>query len=263
MLYLAVSRPLLPAGEWRPIVPTSSAEMLPAAGALAALLIGLAFAARLVARDPLHGLEAVFIGVALWLTPSGNIDHWLTARNVVPGPATAASYAPLLLEYLLWGPVVVGMVLVAGAGGSGWRKSLALDQPAQVRARIVQSLLLTTAVGLILIFILMGPRGATHRGQVYFAVAVGFALAGWAAHAATRNEHPLGYWPAPLLAGVVALLISIWKPALSSPYDHLNNIPAWGFARPLPLEMLAVGTAAALWAARSAARRPSAHADHA
>ncbi len=252
LLYFAVSRPLLAAGTARPVVPTTSFESLPAALAISALLLGLALIVRLVLDDPLRGVAAVLIGVALWLTPSGNIDQWLTLRNVVPGPATAASYAPLLVEHLLWSAVFVVMAILAGVGGRTARQVFALDQPAKVRAAIVQNLLLTTALGLVLILILMGPRGETHRGQVYFAVAVGFLVAGWLAHLATHVEHPLAYWPAPVLAGFVALLFSIWKPMLPPPYDHLNNIPAWGFARPLPIEMIAVGGAACLWAARSA-----------
>ena len=124
------------------------------------------------------------------------------------------------------------------------------------RAQGPVALLTTTVVICVLMLSLTGSVvGHTLRGQVYFAVTVASAAGVFAATRVVSVRSPIWYWPAPILAGLLGMLIAAFKPDLMLPagYDELNSIPAWGLARPLPVEMVGVGVVVALWTVRGIA----------
>ena len=111
-------------------------------------------------------------------------------------------------------------------------------------------MLITIVVAGVLLFFLTGPALATTlRGQVYFAVGVAFLAAVYVARHLTKVEDSAWYWPAPVLVGVLGVLVAGLNPALMLPdaYQHLNTIPAWGLARALPIEMVGLGLVGTLW----------------
>ena len=113
-------------------------------------------------------------------------------------------------------------------------------------------------IAAVLVLILVGPRvGHTYRGQVYFAVAVGFIVAVLVARRVTGVRGIIWYLPGPLLVGLLGVLLAAWRPGLGAGYEHINVIPAWGLVRPLPVEMVGVGLVAILLTLRAATRLSS------
>lgn len=234
--------------------------VLLAAGAL----VGMLLTAR---RDAAQALLVVGLGLALWAWPGGTADDWLKLRNPAAGPPTGAAYWPLLAEYIYWAVVVavvlvlggwLGRRLASGSSSASWRSAVGLDpSPTGLRDGIT-ALIVTVAVATTLVLILTGPRVEhTYRGQVYFAVAVGFIVAVLAARRVSGARGIAWYLPGPLIVGVIGVLLAVWKPALGAGYENINVIPAWGLVRPLPVEMIAVGLVATLLTLRAATRLSS------
>jgi len=99
--------------------------------------------------------------------------------------------------------------------------------------------------------LLCGPRvGATLRGQVYFAAAVAPIGGVFAGHYLTNVRDYAWYWPVPILVGVIGLFVAMASPALPAPYTQINVLPAWGAARPLPIEMIGLGFIGVHWMVR-------------
>jgi len=124
--------------------------------------------------------------------------------------------------------------------------------------RVAALLALAIVVILASVFIskLMGPSlGETYTKQVYFAVAVGFWGAVFIARYLTGVDRPGWLWLAPLLVGLIGVLLAAWRPELPAPYRADNSKPAWNLARPLPIEMVSAGLLGILWHFR---REPSA-----
>jgi hypothetical protein len=119
-------------------------------------------------------------------------------------------------------------------------------------------LLLTTLIAGALALVLTGaPLAYTRRGQVYFALLVGFLAAVFVTSRVMRSStphlpgtlSPAWCWPAPFLLGVIGLTVAAVSPGLMLPpgYERLDTIPAWALARPLPVEMIGVGLVGVLW----------------
>lgn len=250
-------------GHWPPVLSNPAdgvASLLVFSGLV--LLITLLTSRALPSRlFPGHAqVIAICIGIACWLWPAGTIEDWLARANPVPGPATSSAYVPLLFEHLIvlllaflmmWiGGVLKPATLVDAPPGAAPKRAKIIDNPAHLR-----DLGLGVIVILIALILLSGPRiGQALRGQTYFAVAVGSILATLATYQLSRSLNPIWYWPAPLLAGLIGIVVAVFRPALPPPYDQLNIIPAWAPVRPLPLEWLAVGVPSSLWMLRSIAR---------
>ncbi len=236
------------------------------------LLAGGYVGSRVAGRAyPERGLLVAALALACWAIPAGTMTDWLVLANgqTPVGPPTGGPYWPLVPEYV-W--LLTLMLAVATLSELPWpwqsgltrealekhlRRVLALDVDARRRANGVMALLLGTLVTGVLMLILTGPAtaGETLRGQVYFAVAVSSACGTFLAHRVVSVDEPIWYWPAPILAGLLGVLVAAVRPALLlNGYNHLNSIPAWGLARPLPIEMVGVGVAASLWALRASQR---------
>lgn len=250
--------PLLPSGHERPIVlGASGLGALAMPLAVLILWVGVAVTARwLTPGDPRHPLMAMGLALALWAAEGGRtggvIDNWLLRELVkVDGPR-GWPYAWLLLEYLWLVPAVVGAWVLAnwwrepGAGAAVERVRRALVPPgagADLRLGLL-ALLVTTLAGGAAIVLLGGPAsGSTLRGQVYFAVGFGMFVGMFLARRLVGVSDPRWYLAAPVLLGVVGLVVAALRPAVGIPAElaHLDTIPAWTLARALPVEMVGVG----------------------
>ncbi|MCK4343161.1 MAG: hypothetical protein KAY37_15710 [Phycisphaerae bacterium] len=261
-LHYLLSGYILPRGVDRPMVLVGS-HLGPLAGLLGVVLlwIGAAAATLMIgSRDRRYPLMALGLALALWSyeggMKGGTIDAWLTLQHETPGPPTSGPYWLLLGDYVylllaIGGAYAISALLTAGGTANATLgQKLGFHASARERGEGTTALLITTAVAGVGMFILTGSAtGATWRGQVYFAVALGFIAGTYLARRITKVRDPLWYWPAPLLLGVIGLLIAAINPALRLPdaYRQLDSIPAWGLARALPVEMVGVGLLAALW----------------
>ncbi len=263
---------LMAPGLARPATLAASGHpVLAALGLAIILLIGSLVAARVAGAAYSHpGLLAAALGLALWVIPAGTMTEWLMYANPQLGPPTGTAYWPLVAEYL-W--LLLLMLAVAVLTEIPWtalasldratirqefRRTVGLHLTGRSRINGVLALLLSTLVIGVLMLILTGQAtsGQTLRGQVYFAVAVASACGTFVGCRVLRVTEPIWYWPAPILAGLIGVLVATIRPGLLLPaaYAHLNSIPAWGLARALPIEMVGVGVAACLWALRASQR---------
>ena len=265
-LHLVVDRTVLMPGLDRPVVVVASESGLSGALVVAVVLWVGAYVGALLAgvRDGSRVLLMVGLALALWATGGGTMDDWLLLNNQLAQGPRAAPYWALLGEYLYLGVVIVGVIALGNIAALGRR---ALDPEAR-RLRLrriiavggdsppwrdgVFALLVTTLAGALLLFLLSGPREAhTWRGQVYFAVGVGFILAVLAAQRVTRVRHLIWYCPAPFIVGLIGAVRASLSPGLPPPFDHLDMIPPWALVRPLPVEMVGVGLLAITWTLRT------------
>ncbi len=262
-LHYVATAYVLPRGLDRPAVLVGSPHG-PAAGVLVLVVLWVgAVAATFIigARDRRKPLMALGLALAAWAyeggTQGGTIDSWLLLRNELPGPPTSGPYWMLLGDYgLLLLAVGGACAIVTWFGGRGRapnnQPSTGTDAPHSARhiGRGLAGLLITTVVAGVIIPILTGSvTGITLRGQVYFAVALGFIGGTWVAVRLVKAHDPRWFWPAPLLLGIVGLLVAAIRPDFMLPpaYKHVNIIPAWGLVRALPVEMVGVGLLATLW----------------
>ena len=97
--------------------------------------------------------------------------------------------------------------------------------------------IVATVVAGVTIFFLVGPvLDQVFRGQVYFAVIVGFMFGAYAVRWVLKVDDVRALWPGPLLLGIFGLVIAGLRPNLMIPpdYHHTNLIPAWPLVRMLP-----------------------------
>ena len=266
-LHFLVGGTVLPVGLDRPVALAAANSPLLAAIAVALVLIVGAYVSARVAGPAYRGHAPAIIGcaLALWVLDGGTMTDWLllTASGETVGPPTGAAYWPLFGEYLFLAIVMVGVAIAARLAeprqpdtsfGTLVRQSLGLHTPAAQRRDGVIALGVMTIVIGVLMLILTGPATAkTLHGQVYFAAALSSIVGVFIAGRVVRIREPIWFWPAPILAGLLGMLVAALRPDLFVPvaYRELNSIPAWGLARALPLEMVGVGVAVTLWSLRT------------
>jgi hypothetical protein len=269
VLHFVLAPLLLPVGLDRPVTLGATEQPILAAVALALVVWAGSYVAPLIAgsRYGEQGLMYVAIALAVWAYPRGTMDEWLllASPDGAVGPPTSAPYWPLLFEYI-WLVVLLavaaGISFVAGPAVGGTsdspgqrvRRAFALNASATKRGQGLLSLVVTAVVFVVLMLLLTGPpAGETLAGQVYFAVAIASAVGVFAGTRVSPARDSIWFWPAPLLAGLLGVILAAMKPALGIPaeYNQLNSIPAWALVRPLPLQMVSVGVVASLWALRT------------
>jgi len=251
----------LPRGIDRAFVLAAS----PLAGLLTIVVLWLGAAAAVLitgTRDRRLPLIVLGVALALWVgeggRAGGTMDDWLVFCNNLPGPPTGVRYWKLIADYVylavaLTGAWVIstrlaGSVPASETPGDTLARAFALRVPAAERRQGLSALLTTVVVAAIAVYILAGPGlGATYRGQVYFAVGVGLFAGVFVAQRLVKTRDPLWFWPAPLVLGVVGLIVAGVQPGLGLQGYALNNLPAWGLSRALPLEMVGAGLVGALW----------------
>ncbi len=226
-------------------------------GLLVTLLICLAAgAARLVVGPDIgrRPLMAVALGLALWAAEGGRLggtmDDWLIHVNEEVAAPVGTPYWQLLPDYLL---LIVGFggawLVVRRLGGTPRSGSAVVNakpaSPGPVSLKDgLTALVTTTLVGALAIHLLTGPADYwTYRGQVYFAVGVGFLLASYAGRWTAKVYDPLWYLPAPFVVGLLGVVVAGMRPefSLSSAYGQINSLPAWALVRALPIEMVGMG----------------------
>lgn len=268
-LHFVIDQTVLARGLQRPVVILASGSGLLAALAVGVVLWVGAVVGTLLAgvRENTRTLFVIGVALALWAAGDGTMDDWLLLQNQLVQDPRGAPYWPLLGEYVYLGVVIAGVAALgswsllgqrvsdAAARRAALRRTFALDAGGTNWREGVSALLVTAVVAGVLMCVLFGPReGHTRRGQVYFAVALAFILGVMAARRLTRVRHPLWYWPAPFVVGIVGILLAAFRPALPQPHHHLDMIPAWGLVRPLPVEMVGVGVATIIWTLRTTSR---------
>lgn len=268
-LHYVLDATVLARGLDRPVVVLIGDGGVAAAGlVLVLLLLGGLLGALLSRRQGgVQGLVVVGLALALWAWQGGTMDDWLELSNPVPGPPTGAAYRPLLVEYVYWAVVVVAVFLLTewlmrSSGGAqtrhGQKKTDGRGQSGTNVGSGIVALIVAAAAAAALLFVLTGPRlGHTYRGQVYFAVAVAFAVGVLIARRVTAVRAYIWYLPAPIIVGIVGVLLATAKPALGAGYENINVIPAWGLVRPLPIQMVSVGLLAVTLTSRAAKRLSS------
>lgn len=268
--------PLLPRGVDRPLVLAASPYgLLAGLTVIGVLWLGAAVTALLIGPQPRRAAMVVIGGaLALWTAEHGRLggtmDDWLILRNEVPGPPRGAPYWELLIDYVYLAAAVAGAHVIftlAAARQAGQdpraalRRAWGIGRSAREWRQGLMALGATTVVAGVAILLLMGPAQSwTLRGQVYFAVALGFFAGVFVACRLVSVRDALWFWPAPLVLGLMGVVAAGLGPGLMLPADcRLDTLPAWALARPLPIEMVGVGLAGGFWTLRPrAADAPSA-----
>lgn len=252
-----LDRPIvLSASPWGPLGGLLIVITIWVGGALATLIVGGGQGARLP-------LMVIGWGLALWAFEGGSnrgtMQSWLALCHDKPGPPTAGPYLRLLVDYVYFLLAVGGVYLLpwllARRGPStGAPETLGVycgwGLPSKQLSSGLTGMAVAIVVGGVLTFILTGRFvNEVLRGQVYFAVGVGFMGAAYASRRVTALRDLRWLWPAPFVVGILGLLVAAAKPdlLLGPGYNQLDIIPAWGLARPLPVEMVGVGLLALTW----------------
>lgn len=250
-----LDRPLvLSASHWGPLGALLIVAVIWMGGVLATLIVG--------GRDARLPLMVVGWGLALWAFEGGagrgTMASWLMLCHDRPGPPTAGPYLRLLTDYVYLLVAVAGVYLLpwlmARRSASGASQTLGAyvgwETPSRQLRKGLIAMAVAIAAGGVLTFILTGRfLNEVLRPQVYFAVGVGFIGAAYASRRITQLRDLRWLWPTPFAVGVIGLFVAAARPdlLLGPGYNQLNTIPAWGLARPLPVEMVGVGLLALTW----------------
>lgn len=263
----------------RPVTLSAPANALGGLAFVGMFIVGALVAGPIAGGDFRRPLMAVGFAVAVWTAEQtssrSTMDGWLILQNENPGPPRGAPYARLLLDYLYLVVAVLGayvasrMVCRTGAAGAelappspttgvvgsdparagGLAGLLGIDTSPKAVQDGLLALALTSLGAAVAIWFLVGPpTNQTLRGQVYFAVGVGLLGGTWVAKQMSKSREPFWYMLAPLVLGIVGLVVAALRPGLVIPaaYLNLDTIPAWPLARALPVEMVSVGLVATL-----------------
>ena len=266
-LHFLIGTTLMPRGLDRPLSLAAAPNAAFAAVVLLAWLVASGFLGQLAAgpRYRERGLVIVCAALALWSAAGGTVDDWLIlSQPNEAAPPSGAVYWPLVFEYVYLAialAMVVAASSLAGVGDAAeatvaarLRGVFGLERAELAKGRGWLALLITIAVIGVLMMVLTGsPVGRTQPGQVYFAVAVACAAGVFIATRLSGVHEPIWYWPAPILAGLIGMLVAVINPGFLVPveYNQLNSIPAWGLARALPMQMVGVGVAVSMWTLRA------------
>ncbi len=237
------------------------------------------------ARLSSFGVFAVAFGLAVANTRGAKMDYLLANLGGSALEGRGRLCATLALAVLIWFLPIVAAFLVErlvrgwlgdrpdAADGGGREQSSprsggkAARTPAgrapggtQVSAhQELASGLTATGICAVTAFVVIGltatgsPVAAIEKGQVYFSLAAGFFLGGLLAHHLCTTQLTFWYYLSVPPVAVVGYLLAWLFPRVSGfsqaalkYYDALAHIPPNAFARALPIEYVAVGTAAAL-----------------
>ena len=259
LLYLLLNNLVLPRGLNRaPVLMAGAAPWSAPPLLLAVLLLGAGLGVVISGCvNPRGAVRVVCGALAIWAFFGGTMDHWLTHCNVRAEPPTGRPYTLLIADYVLLLLAIGGAVAIGAAAqrrgsvaGALKLREFSRQWPVGLGTLVIAGVAATA-----IMFVLMGPaESETHRLQVYFAVFVAFAIAPLAARHVLGDAHPLWLWLTPFVVGLVGVLVASAAPALMLPtrYAHLNSIPAWWLARPLPVEMICIGLLAIIWSSGDA-----------
>lgn len=219
----------------------------------AVLLVMVAFFARVLcgAQNPAWVGALLCSAVGVWLLAggmrSGTMDAWLIYQQPTPGAGQGGPYIRLLPDYILLLVVALAIHMVIARRSAPSTSNGALPTPVEYRALLIQCL-----IAAVVLYIAMGARfGATYRGQVFLAVYLGFLLGTLAAVHFTEVRRLGVYLGGPFVLGILGLVVAGLSPKLPAPFSEVNTIPVWALARPLPIEMIALGALGVCWALKT------------
>lgn len=227
-------------------------------------IIGTVLAGR---RLPEAGLLAAAVGVATLSLRGGSMQVMLANEGATTERARQTFMTAMAVDALLWSALMLAAwMAVNWAWRWIWQNSEPGGSPedGSVRsARIPKpvagpgwpALVVTAVVGVLVIWLTVGrTRVATiHRGQTIAAVAAGLYLGAMTARYFTGIRDVRWYLLAVPSIALTAFLVGYLSSDMSwaqgtvfQYYADLATTPPHDLARPLPIEYVAVGTAAAL-----------------
>ena len=238
----------------------------------AGLLTGVvAMLAAVIGPARLEGFACLAVGVgwAVLSWPSGTMEYMLLYEGGAEASTRSTMFGRLAVETLFWGALALEALFIEAAvrrwlgarhGAevqAGERKLPSPDGPGGLRRGSLAAVL-AALVGAVFIsqVAARSPVDHIYKGQIYFAVGVGFFLGALVGLYFSYRVSPLY-----LVAGVclTALLAYLWAmidplPELKAEaYRGLLGVPPTALARPLPLEYVGPGMIGALlgsWSAR-------------
>lgn len=235
-----------------------------------AAMVGTAIAGP---RLPEAGVFAAGIGLASLALRSRGMQMLLAYRGAVDAEARRSLMITLAGDCLLWATVLAGAWLAAAvarrwlwsgngpdAGGSPadgtGTPSGPLTKPASQMAKAGwPALIVTTVVGACVIWLTISrtPVATIARGQVIASVAGGLFLGAMVARYFTSIDRAYWYGLAAPAVGLIGYLLGYinagmgWAAEEGYPYfAKLATTPPHDLVRPLPIEYVSVGVAAAI-----------------
>jgi len=262
-MHYVVDDGLLWRGDARPVVLMASqagfVRGLLAAGLLGVL--GLVVGLVMPRRDGTGPLMVFGLALVGWAALGGTMDDWLILQHPVVTAGDGGPFFALISDYVVLLIVVVVLVKMFGYDGRdhgpddrpSWRAVLGADGTAAETRNGVVHLTVGVAVAAVVIYLLAGPGlEHTHRGQVFFGVAVGCMAAVSAARSVTGPVAAIWSWPVPFVVGLLGLILAAVSPELPGGLAGLDVFPPWGgLARALPAEMVGVGLVTIIYTRRA------------
>lgn len=227
-------------------------------------------------RLPEAGVFAAAIGLATLSLHGGSMQVMLANEGATTEATRKAFMAAMALDCVLWSAIMVATwIAVTWAWRWVWLNG---NAPALLKGRAAapapaapaagpakraaadsrmgwSALVVTGVVGIFVVWLTVGrtPVAATHRGQTIAAVAAGLYLGAMTARYFTGVREAHWYVMAVPAIGLTAYLVGYLSSDMSwaqgtryQYYIYLATTPPHDLARPLPIEYVAVGTAAAL-----------------
>ncbi len=218
-------------------------------------------------RLPEAGLFAAAIGLAVLSLHGGSMMVMLTSANAIDVQTRKTLMAAMALDCALWSAIMALAWLAvtwayrwvwmsansAGSAvdsGRGDKLQLEIDAPKMGWPALV----VTGVVAVFVVWLTAGrtPVSNVLRGQTIAAVAAGLYLGAMAARYFTGIRDVRFYLLAVPAVGLMAYLVGYlsadmtWAQGKYQYYIYLATTPPHDLARPLPIEYVAVGTAAVL-----------------
>jgi hypothetical protein len=212
-------------------------------------------------RLPDAGLFAGCVGLAVLSLHGGSMQDLLEAQAANTTAARQAMMLALGLDTLLWSAVLIAMWIAVlwtyhwVWGGASPAPAAKAGAPVGFARSGWAAMAATVVVALFTIWMTAGrePVANVQRGQTIAAVAGGLYLGAMAARYFTGVERSAWYIMSVPVVGLVAWLVGYMSADMSwaqagkyQYYVYLATTPVHDLARPLPLEYIAVGTAAVL-----------------
>lgn len=226
--------------------------LIPLCAVLAFVLAALISIASGSRRQEL-GVFGVALGFSVAATRFGNAGFLWTNLGLASDPDRRALALMLALEALGWLIVLFAAALGSYLTCSARRRGPFFgDDPATEYRRGTLATIFVAAVALLLlqVFSVGTDLAPIRTGQVYFACAISCYLAALIAYSLTSASTPLWIY---LAVGLVVLVGSVWSIFDATPdhpgrsIAHLAHLPSTVFGRPLPIQLVMVSAAGAIF----------------
>jgi hypothetical protein len=226
-----------------------TAGLLLAVGVFAAILMD--------ARLPLFGTFAACIGMAIPILKTAGMDYVMVRQQTTKAMEHPQDFwGFLILEALSWTVVLIALLagtliteqwlkrndspLIEAARGEPKKSETTVN----VWLRGLGGTAITVVLGLFLIALF---AASMKKGQIVFACAAGFFLAGLTAEQIAENNHPIWQVAAVPVVAVIAYVYTWFHPDRPPGLEAILNIAPNNLARVLPVEYLFIGTIGAIF----------------